>query len=102
MKKFKFGYESKGLFSFLLVSLVIVGLVGCGSPRPENMTPEEEAEYQRAESQRAREMLSDTSPRNMNNLPKAIPEFRTRFTGWKSRPVPETQPQPSVEIEPEG
>lgn len=50
--------------SLIMLSL---SLVGCATQGP--ATP--------AERERAREVLYETSPRNLNALPKAVPEFKT-------------------------
>ncbi len=60
---------------------IVILLSACGERRPLGMTPEEAAAYQSAEDRRVKEMLSETAPRNQNNLPKAVPEFRAWFPG---------------------
>jgi hypothetical protein len=71
-----------------IISVMVTLMLGCAQ-RPTNMTPEEEAAYRDAEQARAQEMLSETSPRNMNQLPKAMPEFRANVPGIGGRgPTP--------------
>lgn len=67
----------------VLMCLMLGVLSACASQRPANMSPEEEASYLEAEGQRAKEMLSETSPRNMNQQPKAVPEFRASIPNWR-------------------
>jgi PBP1b-binding outer membrane lipoprotein LpoB len=51
--------------SVLLLSMVLIGCVkGPATP---------------SERERAREVLNETSPRNLNEHPKAVPEFKTSF-----------------------
>lgn len=73
-------------FSFLALifgfGLLMAGsglLTGCASAGAPPLTQAQEAADQEATEQRAKEMLSETNPRNMNEQPKAVPEFRTRL-----------------------
>lgn len=59
------------LFWFLILSLV---LAGCSRDKP-LMTASEEEEQE----VRMRQLLEDSSPRNTNDIPKAIPEFKRTY-----------------------
>lgn len=73
----------------LLSMVPIFGLVGCY--RCEPTTPEERME----ENCLVQEVLRETSPRNMNAQPKAIPEFKTEPCApvadeiYRDKPIPE-------------
>jgi hypothetical protein len=62
----------------LLFVLFCLALSGCERPTP--ATPAEEE----AQATRMRGFLRDSSPRNMNEHPKVVPEFTTNFDLNKS------------------
>ena len=55
---------------YVLVCILALFIAGC--QRPQSGTPAEEE----AQEERMRAFLNDSSPRNMNQQPKAVPEFR--------------------------
>jgi len=63
----------------LLFIVCCLALSGCERPAPS--TPAEEE----AQVERMRGFLKDSSPRNMNEHPKVVPEFTTTFDTSKSR-----------------
>lgn len=71
----------KKVLQGMLIGLGLVSVMACIPPEAPPMTQAQEAADQEATEQRAKEMLSETSPRNMNEQPKAVPEFRTRVPG---------------------
>lgn len=70
--------DRSGKTKIVLTCTMALLMAACAE-RPANMTPEEAAEYRGAEEVRVKEMLSETSPRNQNHLPKAVPEFRAKI-----------------------
>ena len=62
----------------VLLILCCLALSGCERPAP--ATPAEEA----AQAERMRGFLRDSSPRNMNEHPKVVPEFTTNINLNKS------------------
>jgi hypothetical protein len=63
----------------LLLILCCLVLSGCERPAP--LSPAEDE----AQATRMRGFLRDSSPRNMNEHPKVVPEFTTNFDLNKSR-----------------
>jgi hypothetical protein len=63
----------------LLFIVCCLALNGCERAAP--ATPAEEE----AQVERMRGFLKDSSPRNMNEHPKVVPEFTTTFNTNKSR-----------------
>ena len=77
-----------------LAVISMVPLVGCGRAAPE--TPREGVEQE----EKMREWLNESSPRALNNLPKATPEvvevFRNAYPGEPLPPPPPLPPSPEV------
>jgi hypothetical protein len=77
----------KKIFWFLILNLV---LIGCSRDQP-LMTASDEEEQE----VRMRQLLEDTSPRNMNDIPKAVPEFKKTYN--LNRPGEEVPPDVVVQ-----
>jgi hypothetical protein len=60
-------------YKYALLGVLTLCLAGCS--RPQSGTPAEDE----AQEERMRTFLNNSSPRNMNQQPKAVPEFRKNF-----------------------
>ncbi len=69
--------KNKKTYVFISV-LMLSSLWGCARS-PEAVTPEQRLMDKMQEQGMVREVLEETSPRGLNNLPKAVPEFRARL-----------------------
>ena len=68
---------------YLFLILLCLAFTGC-TRLAQPATPEE----QEAQEEKMREFLNDSSPRNMNQQPKAIPEFTKRFNTTRRPDTP--------------
>lgn len=78
------------------ISLLLLPLLsGCGPKAPCPTTPEEAAIEQVERQRMVRDALEETSPRYMNNLPKAVSEFCTTLPCRRCPPPPAAAPAPT-------
>lgn len=61
--------------NLLLCLSVFLSLVLAGCTREQASTPQEQEEQET----RMRDLLIESSPRNMNDIPKAVPEFKRDY-----------------------
>lgn len=70
------------LWILMLCGLCGATLVGCSDRRPASLAEQE------AQEEKMREFLNDSSPRNMNDLPKAATEFKRNIGTDTPAPIP--------------